>query len=65
MDHLNTCPLCKKDYYGPHYCEGRGFGGLRFDSGARPASHLTEDDVRRIVRDEIQRAQAAKEHPHE
>ena len=47
----STCLRCGAYYVGAHYC-----GSIPIGQGAQPAKQLTEDDVRRIVREELQRA---------
>lgn len=54
----SQCQLCGAWYLMQHYC-----GGIAPAAGAQPAHSLTEEDVRRIVREEIARSGVINRRP--
>lgn len=49
---MNVCGRCGQQWFGAHYCTGLS-NSIQYQPGAQIARQLTEDDVRRIVREEL------------
>ena len=50
---IQKCNRCGQDWIQAHFCPANN---APVGTGAQPFRHLTEADVRRIVRDELQRS---------
>jgi len=55
---MNVCGRCGQQWWGNHFCPALNAAPIHL-AGATPVPILTEADVRRIVRDELARAQQA------